>query len=148
MNCSSSGTLTTMSHIHCRGRTGELRRRFGINLLYDLFYRVMSLQLTTMWTNFAKTGDPNLPTSPNIGCSWSRQTAANKQWASVYIYLLPTTTFYLYVGISGLVLMASFPWSWDQTTSEGLTCGRRSWTPSTTPLVSTDNSTTLSKITF
>ena len=72
-----------------------------------------------MWTNFAKTGDPNLPTSPNIGCSWTRQTAANKQWASVDIwiaYLFTTDhNFYMYVhrylriGADGLFSMELGP---------------------------------------
>ena len=38
--------------------------------------RAMSLQLTTMWTNFAKTGDPS---SAELGVAWSSQEPGNMQ---------------------------------------------------------------------
>jgi len=43
----------------------------------------MSLKMTTMWTNFAKTGDPNLPVDPDIGCVWNRQSLENKEYLRI-----------------------------------------------------------------
>ena len=48
---------------------------FMWNPFYNISYPLsgqdgeMSLKLTTFWTNFAKTGDPNLPVS--TGVTWT-----------------------------------------------------------------------------
>ena len=39
----------------------------------------MSLRLTTFWTNFAKTGDPNLPVSPDAGVTWTELSRDNRE---------------------------------------------------------------------
>ena len=39
----------------------------------------MSLLLTTMWTNFAKSGDPNTPQPLETSTSWEPRTEQNRQ---------------------------------------------------------------------
>ena len=72
-------------HEDCPGVTHSDELYFMWNPFYNVTYPLhdndvhMSLKMTTMWTNFAKTGDPNLPVDPDIGCVWNRQSLENKE---------------------------------------------------------------------
>ena len=65
-----------LHHADCSGVTHSDELYFMWNPFYNTSYPLnvadgeMSLRLTTLWTNFAKTGDPNLPVSPDTGLTW------------------------------------------------------------------------------
>ena len=65
-----------LHHADCSGVTHSDELYFMWNPFYNTSYPLnvadgeMSLRLTTLWTNFAKTGDPNLPVSPDTGLAW------------------------------------------------------------------------------
>ena len=66
-----------LHHDDCSGVTHSDELYFMWNPFYNISYplndqdKEMSLKLTTLWTNFAKTGDPNLPDSPGTGVTWA-----------------------------------------------------------------------------
>ena len=75
-----------LHHEDCPGVTHSDELYFMWNPFYNVSYPLsdqdgeMSLKLTTMWTNFAKTGDPNLPVNPGTDCTWREQSQESREW--------------------------------------------------------------------
>ena len=69
-----------LHHQDCPGVVHSDELYFMWNPFYNVSYELhgqdvdMSNKMTTLWTNFAKTGDPNSPVDPDINIVWEKQT--------------------------------------------------------------------------
>ena len=76
-------------HDNCPGVIHSDELYFLWNPFYNVSYPLhdqdieMSYQLTTLWTNFAKTGDPNVPHNPNIENTWTPLSPRVKEYLRI-----------------------------------------------------------------